>query len=213
VRSFPFFIPVSFVGWLRTLKPQNNRKRNEPAEGGRLYSILLLFLLSSSTFSQNLPDKIRGYKVHRDNISVNTQTGDTDAAVKVGDPEVVDVSLNGVTFELPVELTANSQSGKVEFVTFHDVRVNGIKVEPEEYSHKFEFRKGQLVKPPDPVRIFLPASGMVKAAWQEMTESRADWKVTGRVFVFGKFRRYGFYHKRVVPIDISFTIPNPVRGK
>jgi hypothetical protein len=181
---------------------------------GRLArALFLLILLSFPTFSQSLPDKIRGYKVYRDKVSVNTKPADSDATVRIGDPEVVDVSLDGITFELPAELTAKGQSGKVDFVTFHDVRINGIKVEPEEYSFKFEFRKGELVTLPNSIRIVLPASGMVKAAWQEMTESRAEWKITGRVFVFGKFRRYGFFHKRVVPIDISFTMPNPVRGK
>jgi hypothetical protein len=94
-------------------------------------------------------------------------------------------------------------------ITFHDLTVNGIKVEPEDYTHKFEFKRGEKAVVPKPVRIFIPTSAVVKAAWKEMTESRAEWTVTGRVFIFGKFRRYGFYHKRVVPIDLSLTIKNP----
>lgn len=98
-------------------------------------------------------------------------------------------------------------------ISFHDLKVNGIKVEPEEYLRKFEFRRGERTIVPTPVRIFIPASGVVKAAWQEMTNVQEDWKVTGRVFIFGKFRRFGFYHKRVVPIDFDLTIKNPFPQK
>lgn len=184
-------------------------------EGGLApaFLFLLLLLLSFPAFSQELPDKIRGYKVYRDKVSINTHTAASDAAVNIGEPEVVDVSLSGITLELPAELTTSAQSGKVVMVSFHDLKVNGIKVEPEEYVHKFEFRKGEKVKVPQPVRIFVPASGLVKTAWKEMTETRAEWIVTGRVFVFGKFRRYGIHHKRVVPIDLNLTIKNPLHQK
>jgi hypothetical protein len=182
-------------------------------EGRLVPALLLIILLSLPALAQDLPDKIRGYKVYRDKVSVNAKTENSDAAVHIGESEVVDVSLSGITLELPVEFTTASQSGKVEMVTFHDLKVNGIKVEPEEYAHKFEFRKGEKAVVPKPVRVFIPASGLVKAAWQEMTEKRTEWIVTGRVFVFGQFRRYGFYHKRVVPIDLNLTVKNTLHGK
>jgi hypothetical protein len=178
---------------------------------GGLVPALFVCLLSFSAFTQPLPDKIRGYKVHRDKISVNTTLSDAGAAVRVGDPELADVSLTGITLELPAEFTAKYQSGKVEMITFQDLRVNGIKVEAEDYNYKFEFEKGKKVLVPKPVRVFIPASGVVKAAWQEMTESKSEWSVSGRVFVFGRFRRYSFYHKRVVPIDVVLTIKNPLK--
>ena len=178
---------------------------------GGLVPALFVCLSFFSAFAQPLPDKIRGYKVHRDKISVNTSLSDAEAAVHVGDPKLDDVSLTGITLELPAEFTAKYQSGKVEMITFHDLRVNGIKVEVDEYAHRFEFKKGEKALVPKPVRIFIPASSVVKAAWQEMTESKAEWSVTGRVFVFGRFRRYGFYHKRVVPIDVVLRIKNPLK--
>jgi hypothetical protein len=183
------------------------------AKGGLVPAFCIVSLFTIPVLSQNLPDKIRGYKVYRDKVSVNAQTATSDAAVQVGEPEVVDVSLSGITLELPAEFTTSAQSGKVEMVSFHDLKVNGIKIEPEEYTHKFEFRKGEKAVVPKPIRLFVPASGIVKAAWQEMTEKRTEWIVTGRVFVFGRFRRYGFYHKRVVPIDLNLTIKNPLHGK
>jgi hypothetical protein len=182
-------------------------------KGGFLPAFCIVSLFAVSGFSQEHPDKIRGYKVYKDKVSVNAATENSDAAVQVGEPDLVDISLAGITLELPAEFTAAKQSGKVEMITFHDLRVNGIKVEPEEYTYEFEFRKAEKLVIPKPVRIFLPASGVVKAAWQEMTDARKEWTVTGRVFVFGKFRRFGFYHKRVVPIDFSLTVKNPLHVK
>lgn len=182
-----------------------------PFAGFVLFSFVLLSLATSTVFPQDLPDKIRGYKVYRDKISVNSTANDSDAAVQIGDPQLTDISLTGITLELPADFTAKYQSGKVEMVTFHDVSVNGIKVEPEEYVHRFEFKKGDKVIVPHPIRIVIPASAVVKAAWKEMSESKAEWSVTGRIFVFGRFRRYGFYHKRVVPIDVDLKIKNPLK--
>ena len=193
---------------MKWIKPTTDSK-----EGGLAPAILLLFLLVFTALSQDLPDTIRGYKVHRDKVSVNAQAERSDAAINIGEPELVDVSLTGILLELPAEFTASAQSGKVDFVAFHDVKVNGISVEPEEYLHRFEFRKGEQMAIPKPVRINLPATGILKAAWQEMTEAKDAWVVTGRVFVFGRFRRFGFYHKRVVPIDLNLTIKNPLHGK
>ena len=43
-----------------------------------------------------------------------------------------------------------------------------------------------------------------------MRDSQAEWTVSGRVFVFGRFRRFGIYHKRVVPVDFQIKIKNPL---
>lgn len=178
-------------------------------KGGTVPALFVLPWFAFGAYSQDLPDKIRGYKVYRDKVSVTANTANSDAAVHVGAPELSDISLSGITLEFPAELTSAYQSGKVELITFHNLKVNGINVESEEHSHKFEFKKGERVIIPKSMRLFVPTSGVVKAAWREMTDTRREWTVTGRVFVFGRFRRYGIYHKRVVPIDINLTVRNP----
>ena len=192
----------------------NALKVKSDGRGGRLapafFFSLFLFLLSATVFPQQLPDKIRGHKVHKDKITLNKSGGD--AVVNIGEPNLIEVTLAGVTLELPAEIKVLEQSGKVDFLVFHDFKVNGISVEPEEYTHKFEFRKGENVKLPKPARVFLPATGLVKAAWKQIHESKTDWAVTGRVFIFGRFRRLGLYHKRVIPIDIDITIKNPLNS-
>jgi hypothetical protein len=176
-------------------------------------ALLFLLMFSLPTLAQGLPDKIRGYKVHQDKVLVDPQTVESNVIVKIGEPEVADIELAGITFEFPAEFTAPEQSGKVDRIAFYDIRVNGIAVQSEGYLYKFEFRMGEEIALSKPVRFFLPAYGVVKAAWKEVTESRAEWQITGRVFVFGRFRRYGFYHKRVVPIDLNLTIKNPLHRK
>jgi hypothetical protein len=174
---------------------------------------LLVLLLTGSAPAQDLPDKIRGYKVHNDKIVVSTVPAGEDsvgASVKIGEPKLVEADLTGITFELPAEILAAKQSGKVDFLAFHNVRVNGITVDVEEYRSPFDLSKGEFKALPKPARVFLPATGILQAAWKEMRDSQAEWTVSGRVFVFGRFRRFGIYHKRVVPVDFQIKIKNPL---
>ena len=99
-------------------------------------ALFVISLLAFPAAAQDLPDKIRGDKVYRDKVSVNAVAKHSDATVHVGDPELVDVSLTGITLELPAGFTTSNQSGKVEMITFHDLEVNGLKVRPEEYVNK-----------------------------------------------------------------------------
>lgn len=179
--------------------------------------ILVLFLIlfaGTTATAQDLPSSIRGYKVHSEKIVITSISakpdGNADATVKVEDPELVDVSLSGVTFEFPAEALSSKQSGKVDFLTFHDFEVNGIKVTIPEYSTPFSFKKGESFRLPQPAKIFLPTTSIANAAWKEMRETRETWQVTGRIFVYGRFRKFGFYHKRVVPVDVNITIANPL---
>jgi Predicted acyltransferase len=173
--------------------------------------ILVGFLFCTTATAQNLPDTIRGYKVHKEIIAIKKPSTEKQAIVTIGNPEATDISLTGVELEFPVEIFSPGQSGKVDFLTFHDIRVNDISVEVPEYTTKFEFRKGTLFQLPEPAKVFLPTTRIIRAAWSEMRDSRNEWTVTGRVFVFGKFRKFGFHHKRVVPIDFTLVIPNPLK--
>lgn len=183
----------------------------------KLWLTALLCFFSMTVSAQNLPDKIRGYKVYQAEISVKTTDDKThtksksEAFVKIGEPELVDVSLTGITFELSAEIDALGQSGKIDFLTFNDFRVNNLAVEVEEYKNSLEFKKNQPITLPKPVRIFLGTTQAVRGAVEELKDSKDEWQVTGRVFVFGKFKKYGFSFKRVIPIDLNIKIKNPLR--
>jgi len=179
------------------------------------FALPFLFIAAASAYPQDLPKEIRGYKVHREKITVSsvksTVESPSGAFVKIGDPKLFELDVTGLTFELPAEITSADQSGKVDFLTFQNIKVNAISVDIDEYRHPFEFKKGELVLLPKPARIFLSITGLAQAAWKEMRDSKPEWAVAGRVFVFGRFRRYGFYHKRVVPIDFEIKIKNPLK--
>lgn len=183
--------------------------------------ILIFFLVSATTiFAQKLPDKIRDYKVYDAKISVKTdqkaqteiaKKGESAATVKIGEPELTEISLGGVAFEISAEIFDLEQSGTVDFLAFHDFRVNDLAVEIEEYQTSFSFAKNQSVKLPKPVRIFLGAAQTLRGALREVKDSKEEWTVTGRVFVFGKFKKFGFSFKRVVPVEVSVKIKNPLK--
>lgn len=169
--------------------------------------------------AQDLPDEIRGYKVYKADVSVKTSADKTErknkaeAFVKVGKPELVEVSLTGITFEVSSEIDSLEQSGKIDFLAFHDFRINGLAVEIEEFKESFAFKKNETLILPKPVKVFLGTGQALRGALNEFRNSKDEWTVTGRVFVFGKFKKMGFYFKRVVPVEINIKINNPLLQK
>ena len=192
----------------------------------RIYSLkpikkyLCLFTLVCGSFclvnAQDLPKEIRGYKVQRAKISVvghaeKTEIKDQpEVSVKIGEPELVDVSLAGITFELSAEINSLKQSGTIDFLTFHDFRVNGLKVDVKEYREPFEFKKNRIVALPKPIEIFLGTGQTLRGVLKETKESKEEWTVTGRIFVFGQFKKSFLKFKRVVPVEINLKIKNPL---
>lgn len=180
-------------------------------------AIFFLLLLALVTSAQDLPDKIRGYKVYKAKVQVTTTadattTGatDGDAVVKIGELRVIDVGLSGVTFEADADLGVISKSGRIDFLTFHDFRVNGVAIQFDEYTHSFDVKKGAAIKLPKSVQGFISTLNIAKGGYKEFAESKPMWNVTGTVFVFGKFKKFGFKFKRVVPVKISLAVANPI---
>jgi hypothetical protein len=180
-----------------------------------LCGLIFVFTLKA----QDLPDEIRGYKVHRAKISVQTQSDqnkppeDFAVAVDFGEPKLVKISPLGTTFEVSLEMTVFNQSGKIDFLTFRDFRVNNLKVEIEEYDEPFKIEKNKPVRLRKPIKIFVPATQTIKGGLKEIFQAEKEWQVTGRVFVFGKFKKMGFEFKRVVPVDVNLKITNPLKSK
>jgi len=183
-----------------------------------------VFICAISVLTQDLPKEIRGYKVYKTKISVKNQNekngvsksgkdDESEAFVKVSVPELSEISLTGITLELSAEIEALEQGGKVDFLTFHDFQVNGLAVNIEEYKESFEFKKNQKIALPKPIVIFVGAGQTLRGALAEFNESKTEWTVTGRIFVFGRFKKAGFSFKRVVPVEINLKIENPLREK
>lgn len=201
---------------------KKRRKFNQPylkAFQKTLFGFFLIFLLTVSTIAQELPDKIRGYKVHKDVILIqddpeaNRKNKDLHVEVKLENPELTDITATGLKLELGGEITVFGQSGTVDFITFNDFQVNGIAVEIEEYKETFEFRKNESFKLEKPVEMFIGTAQTLRGAWREARDSKDEWIVTGKIFVFGRFKKLGFNFKRVVPVEVKIKIPNPVKSK
>jgi len=179
--------------------------------------IAIFAAVSPPAFTQQLPDKIRGYRVHEAKIRVESgpsaasESGSQDAIVRINSPEIIDFGLSGVTFQVGAEIGAIGQSGNVDFLTFNDFRINGISVDIDEYPHSFVLKKNVITKLPKPAVVTIGSSGIAKAAYNEIVASRPRWAVTGTVFVFGKFKKFGIGFKRVVPVRLDLSIPNPLR--
>ncbi|MBX7056006.1 MAG: hypothetical protein K1X36_13720 [Pyrinomonadaceae bacterium] len=177
--------------------------------------IAAIMALASAAAPQNFPKKIRGYKVHKAKIDIVASGGSTrpegsDGAVSVGSPTLVDIGISGIVLDVDGSFTAVDQSGSIDFLTFNDLRVNGISVAADEYRHSFSFSKNELTKLPSPVRVRIGTLTLARAAYREYVSSTESWKVTGTVLAFGRFRKFGMSFKRVVPINISLLIENPI---
>lgn len=178
---------------------------------------IVVLTLSVSVFSQSYPDKIRGYKVHNAKVTVrtpdtsNARSDGENAEIILGKPKLSDIGLTGISFDVSAEVTSSDHSGKVDFLTFSDLKVNGITVEVEEFSSKFEFRKGERIILPKSARVNIGTLNLARAARSELLDPKKKWRLTGTVFVFGKFKKFGFSFKRVVPIVIDTMIENPIR--
>jgi hypothetical protein len=183
------------------------------------FSLILCGLIFVKTIeAQDYPNEIRGYKVYKTKITVKNKgekagkKDDSEAFVSIGEPTVEDVSLTGVMLEVSAEISAVGQSGKVDFLTFKDFRVNGLKVDIEEYAEAFSFKKNETTNLPKPVKIFVGAGQSLRGAVNEIRDSKDEWNVTGTIFVFGKFRKMGFNFKRVVPVEVNIKIKNPLKS-
>lgn len=178
---------------------------------------VIFFMLASFTSGQKLPDKIRGYKVYDTKISVTSSAGEQSSKkekqiplVKLGKPLIDFNGLLSIAVEAGAEITSPAHSGKIDFLTFHDIRINDVPVEIDEYTTPFSIRKDTAVSLPKPFRLTIGIAGLAKAGYQEFIEPKKEWSVTGTAFVFGRFKKFGFGFKRVVPIKIDMKIKNPL---
>ena len=198
------------------------------------YTIVLLFLglpLASSGQSRSYPDNIRGYKVERTVVEVKkpenrNQANDGEAAVSdsdvdqlitFGQPSLARATPLGITFEVPIVVAPVKQTGKVNFLVFEDMEVNGHSVQIDEYNHSFGLPDKKPLTLRDPLRIHIYLPSALLAALGDWTNSKDTWPVTGRVYVFGKFKKkilgISTSFKRVVPVELNLTMRNPLKEK
>lgn len=188
--------------------------------------IILIATTPALAQTRTYPDKIRGYKVERTVVELKKPEGqsngantdsDVDSLIKLGDPKVARVTPLGITFEVPIVVAPVKQSGHVDFLAFEDMNINGRSVDIDEYNHEFDLPNKKPATLGSPLRIYIYMPSALLAAIGEWTDSRETWPVTGRIYVFGKFKKsilgISGSFKRVVPVELNMTMRNPLQEK
>lgn len=201
---------------------------------------LLLPWGATSVLSQTrtYPKEIRGYKLERTVVEIkkpetktrksgkeNTQNQsdggdrtdsaerDVDELIRLGKPRLVRATPLGFTLEVPIVVSPVKQSGQVDFLVFEDMVVNGTAVDIDEYRHAFDLPNREALILREPLRFYIYLPSALLAALGDWSDAKETWPVTGRVYVFGKFKKSLFSFKRVVPVELNLTMRNPLRDR
>ncbi|MDT5124188.1 MAG: hypothetical protein QOC96_3670 [Acidobacteriota bacterium] len=181
-----------------------------------------IFSASSTTPAPHTyPKEIRGYKVELARVELKKPNAkeakksasdetDMDDLIQLGEPRVASLSPFGITLEVPVTVAAVKQGGHVDFLTFEDMMVNGTPVTVNEYQHPFDLPNDHPMTLPDSVSIYISTPRAMLGAIGEWRQPKSIWPVTGRVYVFGHFKKFVFNFKRVVPVELNLSFKNPL---
>ncbi len=174
-------------------------------------------LSNAQTGPGSYPKEIRGYKVERTVVDVkksekeSARDSDVDQLIQFGTPELARVTPLGITFEVPIVVAPVRQNGRVDFLIFEDMVVNGRSVEIDEYHRAFDLPNKQSLTLKEPLRFYIYLPSAMLAALGEWSDSKETWTVTGRVYVFGRFKKSLFSFKRCVPVELNLTMANPMK--
>ena len=171
--------------------------------------------------ARRYPKEIRGYKVELARVEIKKQaakaddstkeTNAEDALIQLGEPKVTSLTPLGIGLEVPVTVAAVKQGGRVDFLTFEEMTVNGTPVTVNEYQHSFDLPTSEPVTLPEPVSIYISTPRVLLGALGEWNQPKEVWPVMGRVYVFGRFKKFLFKFKRVVPVELNLSFRNPLK--
>jgi hypothetical protein len=179
-------------------------------------AIAVLIASSHIVFTQQLtyPKELRGYKVEPAAVEMKTDNkgeSSPDELIRFGDARLAGVTPLRISLEIPIVVAPVKQKGHVDFLIFEDMVVNGTSVEIDEYHRKFDLpNKDELVLE-EPLKFYVNLPNALLAALGEWTDSKEAWRVTGHVYVFGRYKKFLFTFKRAIPVKIDLNIRNPLR--
>ena len=197
-----------------------------------LTGVLILLVSPTLLHAQAItyPKEIRGYKVERaavelkQNRNQNAKTGGNSSTkqaqndqsgqlIQFGSPRVASVTPLGISLEIPVVVSPVKQKGRVDFLVFKKMKVNGTSVEIDEYHRAFDLPNKKPLTLKEPLRFYVYLPSAIMVAIDELSSSTKEWPITGVVYVFGRFNKSIFRFKRVIPVEINLTTPNPLHEK
>jgi hypothetical protein len=218
-----------------------NKTRGKLATISCVALALVSGITTVSPQARTYPKQIRGYTVERTVVEIkkpetkNPKTGndksqtpndgadqsdsatnsetDVDQLIQLGKPQLARVTPLGITFDVPILVSPVKQSGHVDFLVFEDMVVNGTSVNIDEYHRAFDLPNKQTLTLREPLRFYIYLPSAMLAALGDWSDTKETWPVTGRVYVFGKFKKGPFSFKRVIPVELNLSMRNPLREK
>lgn len=190
-----------------------------------MFVLLINFAPNLFAQTRTYPKEIRGYKVKREVVEVkkpkkqskvrteSNSDSEVDQLIQFGQPLLIRATPLGVTLEIPIVVAPIKQSGHVDFLVFEDMVVNGTSVEIDEYHRSFDLPNKQPLTLREPLSLYIYLPSAVFATIDEWSDSKETWPVTGRVYVFGKFKKSLFSFKRCVPVELNLMMRNPLRAQ
>ncbi len=182
-----------------------------------------MFVSCQATFAQTspYPKEIRGYKVERAVVEIKQPdsksddnrdpTSSPDGLIRFGDPQLVSVTPLGISLAVPMVVAPVKRKGHVDSLVFEEMMVNGTSVEINEYHHAFDLPNKEPLTLKESLRFFIYLPDALLAAVGEWSNSKENWLMTGRVYVFGKFKKSIFSFKRCIPVELNLMMRNPLR--
>ena len=170
-----------------------------------------------------LPKDVRGYKVERVQIKIKNRAAKekdknggqasesaSGSLVKFGEPRVVSFSLFKIELDFPVEIAAVEQRGRIDRLVFEAITINGVPVEIADYARGFELPNERPLRLPEPLRVTVTTPRALLATFDELRQPKNDWKIVGRVYALGRFKKLFFTFRRAVPVEFDLSVPNPI---
>jgi hypothetical protein len=179
--------------------------------------IILLTTAAGRSLAQttNYPKEIRGYKVERAAVELKKDEdnkSETEQLLSFGELQLVAITPLGISLAAPIVVSPVKQKGEVDFLVFEDIVVNGTSVQIDEYHRSFALPNKKNTTLQDPLRFFIYLPSAVLAALGEWSNSKDTWIMTGRIYVFGSFKKSLFGFKRCIPVDLNLTMRNPLKN-
>ena len=188
---------------------------------------LVLCYLPVLAQTRDFSKEIRGYKVERAVVEVKNKQkkptdttkgqakgseSDTDALIGLGEPQLAGVSPLRISLMIPMVVAPVHQKGRVDFLVFEDMVINGTSVQIDEYHRSFDLPNKEPLTLADPLTFYVYLPSALLAAIDDWSDSKERWVVTGRIYVFGKFKKSIVSFKRCIPVELKTTMRNPLRS-
>ena len=186
--------------------------------GAMFLAVFFTCCLTTRAQQSEYPKEIRGYKVVRAEVEAKkagtkatNDEPDSEPVIRFGNPQLARVTPLGISFEIPMVVSPVKRKGRVDFMVFEEMLVNKTSVEIDEYHRGFDLPNKDPLTLTDPLKFYVYLPSAVLGALDEWTDSKKTWLITGRVYVFGQFKKSLFTFKRCIPIELNITIPNPLQ--